>query len=255
MSIQMAYDMVYVVVNGVLAVIAVSLSIVIAAKFFLAYNEHKRKELFLIAFVAILMSEAWMPVAISFIYYMFTYTLLPAHAYFFIGYTFLPVGIFIWLIIFTNLIIKNRQKVILLLYAFYIVFYEILLFLFLLTDPSQIGEIKSPVDSSLTLIFNLNAFGWVAVILTTGIIFARESLQSSDPIIRLKGKLLLFGFITWSVAAIFDGFANTIITLFIVRVVLMASVIALYGGFILPEWMRKLVNKMRSILNLEPIEK
>ncbi len=251
----MAYDIVYVVVNGVLAVVAVSLSIFIATKFFLAYKEHKRKELFLIGFVAIFMSEAWMPVAISFIYYMVTFNLLPVHAYFFIGYTFLPVGIFIWLIIFTNLVIKNKQEVILVLYAIYIVFYEILLFFFLLTDPSQIGEIKSPVDSSLTLIFNLNAFGWVAVILSTGIIFARESLQSSDPIIRLKGRLLLFGFLTWSISAIFDGFANTIITLFIVRVILMASVIALYGGFILPEWMKKVVNKIRRIIKLEPIEK
>jgi len=246
---------VYIVVNGVLAVIAVLISILVTIKFFLAYKKHKRIELFLIGFVAIIMSEAWMPVAISFVYYMFNSALLPPELYFFIGYTFLPIGIFIWLIIFTNLIIKNRQKLILFLYSIYIVFYEILFFSYLLTDPSKIGEIKTPVDSSLTLIFNLNAFGWVAVILITGIIFARESLQSNDPIIRLKGKLLLFGFLTWSFSAIMDGFANTIITLFIIRMILMASVIAFYGGFILPEWMRKLVNKVRSLLKKDPIEK
>ena len=104
-------------INGTLATLTIVVALLITTRFFIAYKEYKRRELLLIGFVSICMAEAWMPVSISFIYYIITNEYLPPVIYFFIGYTFLPVGIFLWLIIFTNLIIKDKQKVILFIYS------------------------------------------------------------------------------------------------------------------------------------------
>ena len=243
----------YIAVNGSLALLTVLFGIFIGIRFLLAYKTYKRIELFIMGFVSILLTEVWWAPSISFFYFMFTGQSLPDAAYFTIGYAFIPIVIFLWLIVFTNLIMKNRQKIILLIFTIYSLIYEIIIVFFLLTDTSQIGKVLTPVDSSLTVLFSLYSFVWILIALITGIIFSRESMQSSDPNIRLKGRLLLYGFVIWSMVAIIDGLVSNIIALFVVRFFLMLSVILLYGGFMLPDWMKKLINKFRGLFKLDPV--
>jgi hypothetical protein len=92
----------------------------------------------------------------------------------------------------------------------------------------------------------------------TGFKFARKSIRSENKEVRLKGKLLQFAFIAFTIAAVIEKIARSIligtvfadptilflsVILVIVRVLLISSAIAFYGGFLLPGWMKKIFTK------------
>ena len=89
----------------------------------------------------------------------------------------------------------------------------------------------------------------------TGFKFARKSIKSENKEVRLKGKLLQFAFIAFTIAALLEKTARSILVgtvfpdptilllsviLVIVRVLLISSAIAFYGGFLLPRWMKEI---------------
>jgi hypothetical protein len=93
------------------------------------------------------------------------------------------------------------------------------------------------------------------VLLVTGTLFARRSLRSDNEEVKLKGKLLLAAFLSFSIGAILDSMIGGIlgdndpllpIMVVIVRIILISSAIEFYGGFILPKWLKDLFLKQTS---------
>ena len=79
---------------------------------------------------------------------------------------------------------------------------------------------------------------------TTGVTFALKTIKLDDPDMKLKGKLLLVAFPAFSVGALMDAaIPTTAVTLVIFRILLIISAFLFYGGFILPDWMKKLFKK------------
>ena len=80
--------------------------------------------------------------------------------------------------------------------------------------------------------------------LITGIIFAIRSLGAEDPAIRLKGKLLIGAFITFSIGIALDGLTPlNLITITIYRILVILGAFFFYSGFFLPSWLEKLILK------------
>ena len=76
--------------------------------------------------------------------------------------------------------------------------------------------------------------------LITGVLFARKSLRSEKPEIKLRGKFLLAAFISFVIGGILDTIITAnFVALLITRIILISSSIEFYYGFILPEWMKK----------------
>jgi hypothetical protein len=74
----------------------------------------------------------------------------------------------------------------------------------------------------------------------TGLIFGKESLNSKDTTVNLKGKFLLSAFVLFAIAAALDSIFTVqtsygIILKIIARIMLMVSSILFYIGFIMPE--------------------
>jgi len=91
------------------------------------------------------------------------------------------------------------------------------------------------------LIINLFLFSLLILFIITGTMLARESLKSDDPEVKLKGKLLFLAFYSFIIGSILDIFSSTsILLLTIARIVLISSAFTFYGGFILPNWMKKI---------------
>jgi hypothetical protein len=84
-------------------------------------------------------------------------------------------------------------------------------------------------------------------VLITGTLFGRKSLRSDNPEIKLKGKLLIIAFWSFFIGAIFEIISHiSIIILIVGRIILISSAIEFYSGFLLPNWMKKLLLSKES---------
>ena len=83
-------------------------------------------------------------------------------------------------------------------------------------------------------------FSFLIVVLVTGLLFARESLKSDEPTLRLKAQFLRVAFISYFfagmgvMAQIFD---------FMVSIFLIISAFTFYFGFALPKKIEKIFIK------------
>ena len=149
-----------------------------------------------------------------------------------------------WLVAFTDLVYKKRQKIIIELFIIYGIIYEIVFFVVFAKDPSLEGTfygIKSRVIPTIFLV------SFLIIILISVVSFVRESLKASDPEIKMKGKLLVVAMIFYSIAALLDTiviiFSISTVFQMIGRTFLIVSAITFLWGFFLPEWMKKFLIK------------
>ena len=193
----------------------------------------------------------WIPDAVSFLMILIIDIQLNLYVYFIIGNAFLPIFLFLWISAVCEFIYKNKKKQILTIYTILSIAFEIIFFFLLFTDIDQIGQLVPgrpfTVDFGILVIFLLIAI--IITFLTFGIQFGRQSLKSTDPEVRLKGKLIIIALAFFSAAAMLDSVLGALFDptdpilgiLFIsTRVSLMISGILFYGGFFLPSWMKKL---------------
>jgi hypothetical protein len=134
------------------------------------------------------------------------------------------------------------------LFAVLSIIFEIIFFILLFTDIDAIGILRRPFLVEFGPLITIYLIIFIVVLLVTGILFARKSLNSENEEVKLKGKLLLAAFLSFSIGAIFDSMLGGLldytdpllpILVVIIRIVLISSAVEFYGGFILPKWMKK----------------
>lgn len=231
-------------IEGIFSLIFVIISIIVGLVILSKYFKHKNRLLIYVGLSWIGIVSPWYPSAINFLYVLLTNQSLSDPVYFAIGNIPPPIVLFIWFIAFTEFINKGIQKQLLLIYGTIAVIYEIFLIFFLFNDLSYVGyksDIFASEHTSFVMIFLIAV---VFVVLITGLLFARESLRSDNPEIRLKGKFLAVAFISWTVGSIIDsGFDLGAGVLIIIRILLISSAIEFYLGFIMPERIKNLLLK------------
>ena len=193
----------------------------------------------------ILFSELWWSSSLSFMIVLFTGASLTPQIYFLIGNLLVPIGLFAWMYAFTDLVWEDKQKLILIIVSIGGVFYEILFFYFLFTNPHIIGVMRGPIDAeykSFVLFFLL--FGLILFVIT-GLIFAHQSIKSGNPEFKLRAKFLIMAFISFFIGASLDGLkpiffnANLLDYIYVInRIVLIFSAIAFFLGYYLPKWIK-----------------
>jgi len=231
-------------ISGLFSLIIVVISVIVGLKIASKYFEHKQKTFILVGITWIGVVTPWYPSSVSFLLVLITGEALNTLIYFILGISFTPLFMFVWLTAFTEFLYKDKQKIILLLYSITCVIFEIFFFYFLFVDPSQIGELTGPVNVEYKTFVLFYVLFLVIILEITGILFARESLKSDKPEIRLKGKLLILAFLTYAVAGLVDAILPiNITTVVIMRLVAISSAILFYGGFYLPKWMENIFLK------------
>lgn len=234
------------IINGTFSVIIVVISIFVGIKIVLNYFEYKDKIFFFVGFTWIFLFSGWYGSSVSFLIALIMGNEgLSYELYILINFIWSPALVLFWLYAFTEFLYKEKQKVILIVFSIITLAFETYLFYLLFTDPILIGEKVSPVDTqSNNIILTIYLISIMLIILITGILFGRETFKSDDPVIKLKGKMLLLAFPSFAIGAILDAtIPFTAITLIIVRLILISSSIEFYGGFILPKWMKKFLIK------------
>lgn len=234
------------ILNGSLSIFQVIIYLIIGISLISKYSKYKSRPLLFMGITMILLTEVWFTHGLALILVLTTGSGLSPQTFFIISYTLVPWAMVCWMIVITELMYKELQKGILSIYVIFGIIFEILFFTILFIDYRLIGELYTPVEvhnSSLMtgylLIILINVF-------ITGFLFFRESKKSNDPEIRLKGSLFVAGSTLFVVASILDTFALNFVVLIIVRIVFIFSGIAVYGAFLLPDWMKKLFLKEES---------
>jgi hypothetical protein len=173
---------------------------------------------------------------------------LTPELYFFIANAFIPLYLFLWMTVVTELLQKENQKIILIICAIIGTIVGFFFFYFLFTNPSIIGELQGPIDTKWGLFMQVYYFLVIIIMLITGTLFARASFKSSDPKIKLKGKFLMAAFYTWAIGCLLDTISSlSIIILIMARLILVLSAIEFYWGFFLPDFIKKIFLNENSI--------
>ena len=152
---------------------------------------------------------------------------------------------------------KDKQKLAVSLILIFSIVFEIIFFTLFFTDIDLIGVIdpSRPFSADLGALLIIFLLISMLMMLTTGLQFALKSIKSENKEIRLKGKLLRGAFITFTIATLLEKIARSIllgvvfqdphdpllsVMLAIVRVFLVLSAFAFYGGFLLPRWIKEI---------------
>ncbi len=228
------------IINGFLALIFVAISVIVGLIFFSKYRTNKQKTLIYVGITWIIMSEPWWGHTVSFLFALYTGDGLNIQTIYFLSTTFVPIGLTAWLAAFTELLYKDKQKVILIIAIICQAIFEVIFLYILFTNPSLIAKGRSPVDSinqPFILVYFLIV---LAIFLLTGIKFTSVAMRSDKAETKLKGKILLVAILSYVIGAAWDGvFSSEGVLLIISRIILAFSAIGFYYGFILPGWLKK----------------
>ncbi|TXT60697.1 MAG: conserved membrane protein of unknown function [Promethearchaeota archaeon] len=197
----------------------------------------------------ILIACPWWPSSLSFLLGLITGSGLSETAYLIVGNVMVPGFQLLFTAALTEIKFKKKERIILIIVAAFNVVFEILLFYFAFDTTlrrSQLGELQVPsiVDVEFRGMLQIYLLATIIYILLVGIFIARESLQSEDKEINLKGKFLLIGFICFAIGALMDGILpSSTLTVTLSRIVLIIGSLSFYFGFILPEWLKNQIIK------------
>jgi len=246
------------ILHGSFSLLYVIISFAIGLIILFKYLKFKNRLYILVGLTWIFLSFPWLPDSISFLMNLFARTSLASEWYFIIGNVFIPIALISWIIAYTDMINKEKQKLaVAIIVIFSIVFEIIFFFTLFFIDINLIGVIDPliPFSADLGMLLIIFLLITMLIMLTTGLQFAQKSIKSEDKEVKLKGKLLRGAFITFTIAALLEKVARSIllgvvfqnpsdplltVMLAIVRVLLVLSGFAFYGGFLLPRWIKEI---------------
>lgn len=223
------------VMNGIFMFIIVILYWYIALKLFLKYTSLKDKNLLYLCMIFIFQSLTWLAPSVLFLSIILTGSLISFELYLLIGHA-LPLAVFFWIIIITELMFKDKQKLILSIIGIYYAFMVIIFFYLFFTDISLIGELRGFLgfqQGPFLMVRNLSS---MIISIVSVILFYRESHKSDNPQTRLRGTL----FLTAIVFVFLGAFLHIITGLAVLALIffLLAS-LSYYSALLTPEWMKK----------------
>lgn len=231
--------------NGVFSVIFVAISLLVGFTILSRYFKYKERVYFLVGSTWVLISSPWWPSSLSFLVALSNGVGITEVAYFLIGNLLVPVAVALWLLAFTEFLYTEKRKLILSIFSIIGLIFEVLFLIILFLNPDFIGEL-SIVDVNYKSFIMIFLIFFLLIIVVTGFLFANLSLKSEDPEVKLKGKLLVIAYITFSVGALLDSSIPLNEALIIItRLILIVSAFFWYAGFLLPKWLKKYLLKKK----------
>ena len=230
-------------VQGIFTLIFITISIILGLKISLKYFKFKRREFFLAGFTMILMVTPYFSSVVDFIMILWL-GIQSSVIVVYIGITLVAIASLTWMTLITDLLYKEKQKIILSIIFAQLIIFEIFVVYAIIVEPTLIlipyGERyyrEAPILIGYYIFFLL-------LFLITGFLFARETLKSSNKEIRLKGKFLIIALISYVIGAVLDfAFEATALTVALARLIQISAFTEFYLGFTLPEFVKKLLIK------------
>ncbi|MFO7794656.1 MAG: hypothetical protein ACQERB_01030 [Promethearchaeati archaeon] len=246
-------------VQGTFSLLFVIISLIIGITILFKYFKFKSKIFILMGLSWIGLASPWFPDSISFLIMLFGGSSIPIDLYLLIGNVLLPFFLLIWIWAFSELLYKDKQKLLLAIFLILAIIFEATFFLLYNIDiETYLGEYQRVFQIEFKEFLTLYLVGFVIILLITGVLFARNSLKSENPEVKVKGKFLMAAFISFCIGALLDAITGLIFTdilgllltspvisifVGVVRSILILSAIEFYIGFILPPFVKKIFQK------------
>ncbi len=225
--------------QGIFTLIFVSIAIILGSKISLKYFKLKRRELYLVGLTLILMITPYVYTVIDFLTILLTGVSAPVEIIY-LGIALVAFASLTWLILITDLLYKEKQKIILGLIIVQLVVFEIFLIYAILVQPTLI---LIPYGSRYYREAPILIYYYIVsmlIFLISGFFFARGTLKSDNKEVQLKGRFILIALITYVIGAILDiAFEATAFTETLARLVQISSFTEFYIGFALPDFIKK----------------
>ncbi len=229
--------------QGLFTLIFVSIAVVLGIKICLKYFEHKRREFYLAGITLILMIMPYVYTVIDFLTILLI-GITPPVEIIYLGIALVAFASLTWLTLITDLLYKEKQKIILGIIIVQLVVFETFLVYAILVQPTLIlipyGS-RYYREAPILIYYYLCL---MLIFLIAGFFFARGSLKSDNKEVRLKGKFILIALISFVIGAILDiAFEATALTETLARIVQITSFTEFYIGFTLPDIIKKALIK------------
>ena len=234
--------------NGIFSIVIVIIFTLVGLNIMLVYRKQKDRIYLFMGLTWLLLGEPWWGSATSFIVALFNNGQgITIGTYFLLSISLIPLTSMLLVGCTTDLLFKNKQKIILILFfIFEVVFETIFLYLYF-TDPNQLGVMATPVNCDYSRIVLIYILFSLIMVLILGSLIARASLKSDNPEVIVRGKFLLLAIILYVVGGIFDSALDfTAVTILIPRLVIITSVLCSYTGFVMPKFLKKIFLKQKS---------
>ncbi|MHA2181578.1 MAG: hypothetical protein ACXAAH_09160 [Promethearchaeota archaeon] len=218
-------------------VISTILGLFIALK----YREHKKIELLLVGITWIFLASPYWSDAIQFLLVSIGNIEMDSAVYFFLANAFIAPIHITWAYTFTNLLFKDYKRKLMIFFGVEATIFEIAFLIVFFIDHNLIGVQQSAFVVEWAIWVQIFLLFSIGLFLLTGFLFARASIQSPEPEVKLKGKFLMVAFITFTIGTIIDVIgaeSPTEITILLARIFVIASSLCFYIGFTLPKFIR-----------------
>jgi len=231
-------------VNSIFTLIFVIISILLGVRILLKYFSLKRKELLTIGFAWIFLTSAWWGGIYAFMSISFFNQQPSTYIFLFLSNIFVPLALICWIFSLVHIFYQEKEKTIITIVILIYLSYDILIIALLSIRTELVGTIEGNINSKPTIIPLLFLFSAIITTIFTGLLFSIKSIKVDDPEIKLKGVILLIGFLSFSAAGIMDSLiADELPLLIIARLILISSAIEYYLGFFLP---KKISNRLKK---------
>ena len=230
-------------VNGIITIILISFGIFLGLLMIKKYIKYKDNTLLFMGLCLICITTFFWGALVAFISILITGKGLSIQVYFMLSSILSHVSAILWLIVFTNTVCKDKQKLILSIMTGYTVLHRIIFIYFLLVDPSIMGyPSETPLHFRPNMIWNfLNAIA-IIITLITAFIFFKKSRKSKQPEIRFKGLFFLLAIVSYCMGLIISlVFSLNIYTLFLTAIIFLSGFLEIYLAFTMPNWFKKLI--------------
>jgi len=209
----------------------------------LNYRKNKEKVYILFGLTWIGIVEAWIPSGIILIGYIFTNrSILSPQLFFLIAIVGYPASTLIWITAFTELLYKEKQRLIQLIFGIGEGIFEIIFIYLLFTDVNSIGTFKSPVDVSYRPIVAIYIFLSLSIIFTTGLLISIRSIRDEEKANKTRGWFLLAALITLFIGGLLDAISDfDLLGVVLVRLFVISSAIEFYFAFVMPDYIKRIL--------------
>jgi len=222
-------------ISAILALVFVSISTLVGILLIAKYFKSKDKTLIYVGLAWIIIVEAWMPSAVNLLYMLATRVSLSYQIRALIGNLFLPFGLILWTLVFTELVFVKFRKHLLIIFAIFSVVFEIILFYAIFVDISFIIVIPShDLNMNYEPLWMIFQIILSIITLVSGLAFSWKSIKHDNPEIKLRGKILFIAFTSFLIGALL-GIVDLPIP---GNIVMITSSVEFYIGYILPDWIK-----------------
>jgi hypothetical protein len=235
------------ILNGILGLLVVTISFILGLIVILKYFKNRNVNFILLGINLIFLASGWYGTSTSFIVaFINNSDGLALELILLLNFIPLPIGLICWCSFYTNILMKDKQKLFLLIIIIITVFFYSVFLYVVFTDVSQAAIKISPVDTTAggNRFLSIYIIVFIIILLITGIHFSLRTMKYDDIEMKIKGKFLLFAFPSFAIGGLLDStFPSYEITLILFRILLISSIIGFYIGYLLPNWIKKRIIK------------